>query len=214
MRITKFGHSCLLVEEDEARILIDPGSWTSAQNGLKNLDVILITHEHNDHCDLASIQALLAGNPGVVILTNSGVKKKLAAAGIAGQILEDGASTQVKGVKILACGRDHAVIYETIPPVANTGYLIAERFFAPGDTVTAIPPQPVEILALPVVAPWTKLAECLDYARKIKPQVCFPVHDGMAKEGAFDKHPQNILPGFGIEVVIPQPGVPMDFQPF
>ena len=49
MKITKFGHSCLLVEENGVRILFDPGSYSTAQNDVKNIDVVLITHEHSDH---------------------------------------------------------------------------------------------------------------------------------------------------------------------
>ncbi|MBP9694894.1 MAG: MBL fold metallo-hydrolase [Candidatus Magasanikbacteria bacterium] len=29
MRITKFGHSCLLVEENDVRVLIDPGAFSN-----------------------------------------------------------------------------------------------------------------------------------------------------------------------------------------
>ena len=50
MKITKFGHSCLLVEEGGARILLDPGKYSILQNNVENVDAIVITHEHQDHC--------------------------------------------------------------------------------------------------------------------------------------------------------------------
>lgn len=211
MVITKFGHSCILVEEGSARILIDPGDKSSGHTDIDDLDAVCITHEHGDHCDIPSLQAILARNPSAGIYTNAGVGKKLEDAGISFQILEDGQSAIVEGAIIEAYGKDHALIYETIPMIRNTGYFIAGRFFYPGDTVMTVPSKQIEILALPIVAPWLKLSEALDYARKINPKICFPVHDGIAKPGTFEKHPKNILPQFGIDVVILENGKPTEF---
>lgn len=38
MRLTKFGHSCLLVEEGGARVLLDPGSFSEGFEELDGLD--------------------------------------------------------------------------------------------------------------------------------------------------------------------------------
>jgi len=32
---------------------------------------------------------------------------------------------------------------------------------------------------MPVIGPWMKLSEAIDWAITLKPQVCLPVHDGM-----------------------------------
>ncbi len=196
----------MLIEEKDAKILIDPGYWSTEQNIVTGLDVLLISHEHSDHCDPESVKAIIANNPGIRIFANSGVAKVLESIHVRSELLEDGQSVEVKGVLIEAYGKDHAIIYETIPVVRNCGFFIDERFFYPGDSVETIPPKQVEILALPVSAPWMKTADSLDYARTIKPKVCFPVHDAMVKSGVFDKHPKNILPGFGIDVIIPELG--------
>jgi hypothetical protein len=37
MKITKYGHACLLVEEGGARFLLDPGSYSSGFEGLADL---------------------------------------------------------------------------------------------------------------------------------------------------------------------------------
>jgi len=73
MKITKFAHSCLLVEDGSARILFDPGNYSTKQNELRNLDAILVTHEHQDHYDLNNVKAILGNNPNVQIQTNQGV---------------------------------------------------------------------------------------------------------------------------------------------
>ncbi len=46
MNITKIGHCCLLIKEQGLTILTDPGTWTTDQNNLTGIDVVLITHEH------------------------------------------------------------------------------------------------------------------------------------------------------------------------
>ncbi|MEK7174552.1 MAG: MBL fold metallo-hydrolase [Patescibacteria group bacterium] len=178
MRITKFGHSCLLVEEGGARIMLDPGSYSTGQNDAKDVDAILITHEHQDHLSPDSLKAVLKNSPNAKVFANKGVGAVLQKEGIAFTIVEGGTKFEVKGVTVEAVGRDHAVIHPSMPAIRNTGYIIADRLLCPGDALTN-PGRPVEILALPVVAPWVKSAEVIDYALAVKPRVCFPIHDGM-----------------------------------
>ena len=73
MKITKFGHCCLLIEENNLRILTDPGNYSTAQNDIKNIDIVLITHEHPDHFHVESLKKLLENNPQAKIITNNGV---------------------------------------------------------------------------------------------------------------------------------------------
>jgi len=209
MNITKYGHSCLLIEEDDARILIDPGAWSEGHTTLTDIDAILITHEHLDHCDPESLQQILRLNKDAIIYTNDGVGKKLVEAGILFTRFVDGHSLRVKGVLVEGFGKDHAIIYPTFPHWDNTGFLIAERFFHPGDAVDIIPTKPVEILALPVVAPWMRMADALDWAKKIKPKFVFPIHDGMLKiTGPFHNLPKQVLGAEGIVVEILEHGIP------
>ncbi len=178
MTITKFGHSCLLVETDGVRILIDPGSYSTAQNELADLDVVLITHIHKDHCDIESLKAIRAKNPNVPIYTNGQVQTKLQNEAIESNLLGDGESVTVKGVSIEGFGVDHIHIHSSLPIDKNTGDLIAGRLFHPGDSYT-VPNKSVEILALPVGGPWCKIGEAIDYAIAVKPKLAFPIHDAM-----------------------------------
>ncbi len=82
--------------------------------------------------------------------------------------------------------------------VQNTGYFIAGRLFYPGDSFFN-PERQVEILALPVVAPWLKIAESINYALELKPKVVFPVHDGFLKiPGPFYTVPKRFIETQGI----------------
>lgn len=207
MQITKFGHSCFLVVEGSARILFDPGMWSEDVSGITNLDALFLSHEHQDHTDPAQIKKVLASNPEIKIFTNPGVGKVLTEKNIPWIEFVNGQTQNIKGVTVEAIGEKHAEIYPGFPIVDNTCFFINGRLFYPGDSFT-LPNKPVEILALPVCAPWLKMSEALDFAKKVNPKTCFPVHDGMLKHtGPFHKLPQMVLGEAGINVIVPGIGV-------
>lgn len=181
MKITKYGHSCLLVEEGSGRVLIDPGSYSTIPE-LSKLDAIVITHAHDDHADINAIKALLKTNPIVPIFTNHEVEEKLAKENITCTILEDGQQAVAGNIVIEGYGVDHAIIHPSFPRAKNTGYMISGRLFHPGDALF-VPPVPVEILAVPVVAPWSKVSETIDYVAAVNPKTAFSIHDGFLKPG-------------------------------
>jgi L-ascorbate metabolism protein UlaG (beta-lactamase superfamily) len=180
MKFTKFGHSCLLIEEGDARILFDPGSYSIGFEGLENLDAILITHTHGDHLDIPRIKDLLQKNPGVRILTNPMVTEALEKAGVVSEVLKAGETANIKGVEIEAVGDTHAEIYKTLPRLDNVGFMVQNRFFYPGDAFT-LPEGQVEILGAPVSAPWMRISEGIDYIFKVNPKIAIPMHDGIYK---------------------------------
>ena len=202
MKIIKFGHCCLLIEERELRILTDPGNLTTEQNAITGLNVILITHEHADHFHVPSVFELVKNNPDVVIITNSAVAKLLEAEGIKGSIVvEDGQTHQVDQVVFRAFGKEHALIYKEWNNVTNTGYFIGTRLFYTGDAFynTKKQGEEVEILALPVAGPWMKISEAIDYALEVAPKIAFPIHDGiLLSPGVSSVAPAKILPPQGI----------------
>ena len=67
MRITRYGHSCLLVEDGDARLLLDPGVFSTGFEDLRGLTAVLVTHQHPDHLDVARLTALLEANPDAVV---------------------------------------------------------------------------------------------------------------------------------------------------
>ncbi len=212
MNITKIGHCCLLIKEPGLTVLTDPGAWTTGQNNLTGIDVVLITHEHQDHFHIDSVKAIIKNNPNVKIVTNTAVGKLLDEAQIPYQIIEHGDSQKFAGILVEGFGEKHAEIYSTIPPVQNTGYLIGGKFFYPGDALVN-PEKPVEILALPVCGPWLLLSDAIDYAKELKPQHVFPVHDGMLNEhGSFvGMVTKRLLELEGVKVVAPDGQKPMEF---
>ena len=202
MKITKFGHCCLLIEENGVRILTDPGMYSTQQDEVKNIDVVLITHEHQDHFHIDSLKAVLKNNPQAKVITNKSVGALLEKDGIVFNIVEDGQNSNEKGVLIEGFGKDHALMHASIPSIQNTGYFIANRLFYPGDAFTN-PGKQIEILALPVAGPWMKLPEAIDYALELKPKTCFPVHDVILKfPGSTHRIPLQVLEQKGIKFVV------------
>jgi L-ascorbate metabolism protein UlaG (beta-lactamase superfamily) len=175
MKITKYGHACMLIEEGDARILIDPGTFSSDAD-VENLDAILITHNHQDHLDSALISKLIEMSPEVQVITVAEAGKNLADAGIAYTTIEDDGEVMLAGVSVRSFGKHHSYIYGEMPKCQNTGFMIANRFYHPGDSFHQ-PNMSVEILALPVAGPWMKIAEAIDYAKAVKPKVVIPMHD-------------------------------------
>lgn len=202
MKIKKLGHCCLLIEVNGDRILTDPGTYSTLQNTEKNIDAILITHEHQDHFHLESLKIVLANNPQAVIITNSAVGALLDPEKIPYTILEEGnPAMKIKNTTLEGFGTLHEEIYDTWNRVQNTGYFIDDKLFYPGDTFTD-PGKHIEILALPVAGPWMKIKEAIDYASYMKPRVVFPVHDGILKHaGLVHRVPTKILTERGIEFV-------------
>lgn len=209
MKITKFGHSCLLIEEGSARILIDPGSYSDLSYDMTGIDAILITHEHQDHLNIDYLWGILAQS-AAKIYTNEGVGAVLQKENIAFELLEDKQSVEIKGVLVEGFGVDHAMIYPSYPMVRNCGYRIAKKFFYGGDSVENI--VPCEILAYTAVAPWLKVEWAIENALKIKPKICFPVHDAFLKfPGSFYLLPEKLLSEAGIKWVVIEPGQSAEF---
>jgi len=175
VRLQKLGHCCLLVEQAESRLLIDPGCFSSGFEALTGLTGVLVTHIHEDHLDVDRLHALLERNPEARVVCDEASAACMAQRGVKGQLVHDGDVVDL-GVPIGVYGREHAIIHPDLPNVPNVGYLVADRFFYAGDAFT-VPDAAVEVLAVPVGAPWMKLSEAVDYLRRVQPRVAVPVHD-------------------------------------
>lgn len=198
MKVQKLGHCCLLIESGNTRLLTDPGFFTESKvNSLTNLNFILITHEHADHLHIESLKVLLRNNAEAKIITNSSVGKILDENGIQYSIFD--LDTNLVEINLKTFDSPHANVYPTIPNVENTALIFDNRLLYPGDS-WFYPDSKVETLALPISAPWLKLSDAIDYAKKIKPKSSFPVHDAiMANPAMFHGLVENLLKQNGIE---------------
>lgn len=180
MKLRKFGHACLLVESGDARLLLDPGVFSAGFEALEGLTGVLVTHQHADHVDPPRLLALLDRNPDAQVLADVETAQQLRDDhGLEATVATAGSSYDV-GVPLEVIGDKHAEIHPDLPRVANVGYLVDGRLFHPGDALT-VPDREVEVLALPTMAPWMRMAEAVDYLRAVAPARAVPIHDALLR---------------------------------
>jgi len=79
-------------------------------------------------------------------------------------------------------GEMHALINEALPRIGNLGVVLRAEgepsLFHPGDAYDGEPGQ-IDILALPLNAPWTASRDTIAFAQRISPRVCVPIHDAL-----------------------------------
>src|SRR5574343_454140 len=110
MTITKLGHCCLIVDVRGTRFLTDPGAYTTAQNTVKGIHYIVISHEHTDHLHVESLKIVLANNPDAKVISNEVVGKILKKESIPYIKIDDGDKATFDGVTIAGYGTRHAHI--------------------------------------------------------------------------------------------------------
>jgi L-ascorbate metabolism protein UlaG (beta-lactamase superfamily) len=175
MRLTKLGHSCVRLEKDGLHLVIDPGVWSGSEP-LAGADAVLITHVHADHLDTAVVRSALDRHRGLEVWTTPDAADELADFSDRVHIVHRGDAFTAAGFDVHVYGEDHAQIHPDMPLVPNVGFAIDGNVFHPGDAFT-VPDEPVRTLLLPISAPWLKTSEMIDYARAVRPQVSFGIHD-------------------------------------
>jgi L-ascorbate metabolism protein UlaG (beta-lactamase superfamily) len=180
MKITKYLHSCLLVEENDQVVLIDPGAYTYDANVLdlnllKKLDFILITHEHADHFSLPFVQEITRHFPEVSIITTKSVAQ---------QLEKELIPVMTEGTYDLHL---EPVPHEDIlfaPPPENMKFTLFNKLSHPGDSFHFT--SGTDILAMPMTAPWGSMVDAMKKVIDLKPKIVIPIHDWHWKDEAIE----------------------------
>lgn len=178
MQITHYGHACLLVQTESARLLIDPGAYSSGFESVRDLTAVLITHQHPDHLDTERLPALLAANPGAHLVADTASARQLAERDITARAVGPGERLELGGSVVETVGGEHAVIHPDVPVIPNVGYLVDGALLHPGDSFP-VPHRPVDVLGVPTGAPWLKVSEAVDYVRAVSPRLAVPIHEAV-----------------------------------
>jgi L-ascorbate metabolism protein UlaG (beta-lactamase superfamily) len=180
MQLTKHGHACVVLSEENQRIVIDPGAFTDPA-ALTGATAVLITHEHADHFEPQRLGAALDADPALEVWTNASVAAQLDGLGSRLHVVGHGDTFTVAGSDVQVHGELHAEIHPEIPRIANVGFLVGGQVFHPGDALT-VPEEAVPVLLLPVHAPWSKISEVIDYVRAVHADQAYAVHDGLLND--------------------------------
>lgn len=195
MRLTKFGHACIRIEQHGRTVVIDPGGFTEA-DAVDGADAVLLTHHHPDHYDATNLRRTTAP-----IFTIDEVAATIAsdAPDLVERItiITPGQEFEA-ALPIRAIGELHAVIHPDLPRVHNSGYVVTAgdtTVFHPGDALTP-PDQPVDVLCVVVSAPWMKASDAVDFARQVGAPRNLAIHDRVYSEaglGIMDGHLSRLL---------------------
>ena len=182
--ITLIKHGSLEISYKGLSIQVDPvaglGKPTDYAVEFPKADVILVTHEHGDHLEDATI-ATLTGE-STILLLNETSRNKIGR----GEIIRNGESRELPGGILL----EAVPAYNTTPgremfhPQGNgNGYVLSIdglRIYVAGDTED-VPEmaelKDIDVAFLPVNQPYTMTPEqCIAAAKVIQPKVLIPYH--------------------------------------
>ena len=173
--ITWLGHDGFLIKGDGKAIVIDPFQVKKCEPA----DVILVTHEHYDHCSPEDIQKVQEAS--TVIVTEADSAKKLSGDV---RVVQPGDKLTVSGIQIEAVPAYNT--NKNFHPKQNgwLGFVLivdGVRIYHAGDTdlIPEMDSIKADIALLPVSGTYVMTAEeAVKAAKIIKPKLVIPMHYG------------------------------------
>jgi L-ascorbate metabolism protein UlaG (beta-lactamase superfamily) len=186
VRISKYIHSCLLFEHEGDKLLFDPGNYSFIEGRVtpetfRDVSTVVITHSHPDHLALEPLKQILALS-GADVVTNGEVAVILHDEGIDATTIEEG-TLSAGAFTLRAIPTPHeAILADTVP--RHTAFLVNDRVLNCADSFAdpLLPFAGVEVLIMPVMAPFLTEVGAAAFARRMRPSQVIPVHDGYAKD--------------------------------
>lgn len=175
-------HASMLIETPGGAILVDPVGGAAKYANLPQPQLILITHEHGDHFDLPTLEAL----PAVRLITNASVGVKLPPEmQERATQMANGETVEVLGIRIEAIPAynisEDRLQYH--PRGRDNGYVLTiggSRFLIAGDTEDTPELRALEDIHaafLPMNLPYTMTVEqAADAVGEFQPRIVYPYH--------------------------------------
>ncbi len=176
-------HGSIRITFDGREIEVNPVSGLTPQTDYSKLpkaDIILVTHEHQDHLDTTAIRAL--AKPSTVIVTNENCAKMIGGGKVMhnGDRLQLASDIEVEAVPAYNTSPSHANFH---PKGRDNGFILTLdglRIYISGDTED-IPEmkdiKDIDVAFLSTNQPFTMTPEqTARAARMINPKVLFPYH--------------------------------------
>ncbi len=181
MKITKYPQSCLLIETKGKKILIDPGILKYKDeyfNIWNNVDIILITHKHPDHCNTAVLEKL---DKSILIYSTKEVKDANESLSI--NIIKENEILKIGDITIEVVHAIHGYqpLLKGKEINENVGYIIDDgenRLYTTSDTICFKNDYKANILCVPITGHGLTMSafEAALYAKEVEANVTIPVH--------------------------------------
>ena len=184
LEITFLGHGSLMFTFGEKVIHIDPFGRVADYSTLPKADLILITHEHQDHLDTEAVANICTENTDIVLteLCDQQIE--------GGIVMRNGDMSVVQGLSIEAVPAYNLLhTRESGDPFHpcgdGNGYIITlgdKRIYVAGDsenTPEMMNLRNIDIAFLPMNLPYTMSPEMVaEAARVMQPRILYPYHFG------------------------------------
>ncbi|MFC2136342.1 MBL fold metallo-hydrolase [Bacteroidota bacterium] len=185
MKVTKYPQSCILIETKGKRILIDPGNLkynnSYPENAWSDIDVLLVTHKHNDHCYDDAVKEIVK-NPKTKFYTTKEVLANHP--GLTAEIVKEGNILEFDDVKIEAVKAVHGYVmaFKGGKEVReNVGFIIDDgetRAYHTSDTISFDNDYECDVIFVPIsnhgvtLGPW----EAALFVQATKAKLAIPMH--------------------------------------
>ncbi len=182
MKITKFPQSCLLIETKGKKILVDAGNLKYKEDYFdiwNNVDIILITHKHPDHCNTEVLEKL---NKNITIYSTKEVQQTHTSLNI--NIVKENDILKLDDITIEVVHAIHG--YQPLLKGAkevheNVGYIIDDgqnRLYTTSDTICFKNDYKADILCIPVTGHGLTMSafEASLYAKEVGAILTLPIH--------------------------------------
>ena len=178
------GHGSLMFKVNGLIIYIDPVRSSGNYEFLPKADLILITHEHEDHLDVSLVDSLR--KQGTLVFSNKNTAPKIPWT----MVMEAGDRQEIRDVVIEAFPAYNLVNGPAPgqpfhPKGSGLGYILTiggKKIYIAGDTENTPEMKAlrnIDVAFLPMNLPYTMTPEMVaDAARAFKPRILYPYHFG------------------------------------
>lgn len=185
MKITKYNQSCLLIETNNKRFLIDPGNIGFEESLLdewNNINYILVTHRHGDHCNTEAINTIIRRDNAKLYTTKEVADNTNLINSI---IIKQGDLIDLGDVKIEVTKAIHGFFTKMKKSggeiFENVGYIIDDgnkRLYTTSDTINFNNDYKCDILCMPFNGNGLTLGiiDGVMFAQDINPELLLPIH--------------------------------------
>lgn len=181
MKITKYPQSCLLIETKGKKILIDPGALKYKEeyfDAWNNVDIILITHKHFDHCNAEVLEKL---NKDIIIYSTKEVQEANKNLNINIVKEDDVIKLGDIAIEVVHAVHGYQPLLKGNEVNENVGYIVDDgdnRLYSTSDTICFRNDYKADILCIPVTGHGLTMSafEAALYAKEVGATLTIPIH--------------------------------------